>query len=121
METREKRTIMIRVLDDLRAILSDELPLLEGVQRIAAAGTKLRTQGSVPASFLFLMGIASETDDLPIGQDRQNWNAKALAKKDVEAARYLMGVRLDILRECRNMREWLEQELGALEGDPVEE
>ena len=34
------------------------------------------------------VGIDSETDDLPIGEVRKHWALDALAKKDLEIARY---------------------------------
>jgi hypothetical protein len=40
--------------------------------------------------------IDSEIDDLPIGKEREHWNAAALAEKDKQIEEYLIRVRTDL-------------------------
>lgn len=38
---------------------------------------------------LVIRGVESETDDLPIGNERLHWNPAALAAQDAEKERYI--------------------------------
>ena len=49
------------------------------------------------------MGIASETDDLPVGEVRTLWASSALKEKDVEIARAEELYRADFLETCRRI------------------
>ena len=49
------------------------------------------------------MGIASETDDLPVGEVRKLWASSALKEKDVEIARAEELYRADFLETCRRI------------------
>ena len=51
----------------------------------------------------FVMGIASETDDLPVGEVRKLWASSALKEKDVEIARAEELYRADFLETCRRI------------------
>ena len=61
----------------------------------------LRKQLShVPADVLnTFIGVASETDELPIGSERKHWSIGALKLKDIEAAHYRGQVN-DVVREA---------------------
>jgi hypothetical protein len=45
------------------------------------------------ADVLFLKGVSSECDDLPLGSERQYWAPEALREKDALAASYETRIR----------------------------
>jgi len=49
----------------------------------------------------FIIGIASETDHLPVGEVRKLWAPYALEEKDVEIARAEELYKADFLETCR--------------------
>jgi len=61
-----------------------------GLIEASRALSVIQFEFDAPLSELFqpFIAIASETDDLPVGQVRREWNASALAIKDIQIARY---------------------------------
>jgi hypothetical protein len=57
--------------------------------------------------------IESESDGLPIGPERQYWNREALARKDVEIARYEAACRPLALAACERILKALTDTEGA--------
>ena len=53
--------------------------------------------------FLPFVGIDSETDHLPIGEERQHWNPEALRERDVEIERSQEHWRDYALDACRKL------------------
>ncbi|MCX7621991.1 MAG: hypothetical protein N2037_14260 [Acidimicrobiales bacterium] len=49
------------------------------------------------------VGVASEVDDLPIGDERSFWSANALRQKDEEAADYRGRVQASVERALRRL------------------
>jgi len=49
------------------------------------------------ADFLFLTGVSSECDELPLGTERQYWAPESLREKDLRAQFYEERIREDIL------------------------
>jgi hypothetical protein len=49
----------------------------------------------------FIIAVASETDDLPVGEVRNLWAPYSLREKDVEIARAEELYRADFLETCR--------------------
>jgi Protein of unknown function (DUF2489) len=81
-----------------RAMLEGQLDLIDGVRRL----TKLRLDMPDPEwdAFDGIRGVESETDDLPIGEERAFWNTKALAEKDADRQEYVEKVRRAVLEAC---------------------
>ncbi len=53
--------------------------------------------------FLTFVAIDSETDDLPIGQQREHWATKALQEKDVEIKRCENLYQQNAIQACKNI------------------
>ena len=81
-----------------RAMLAGRLELIDGVRRI----TKLRANMPDPDGAVFdvIRGVDSETDDLPVGEERALWDSKALAEKDIVRQEYVEKVRAVVLDAC---------------------
>lgn len=68
-----------QVVETAQSMLDGQLSFLIGSRRLAALRHEVDVAGS-DADFLIFVGIASETDDLPLGEVRQYWSAQALAR-----------------------------------------
>jgi hypothetical protein len=65
--------------------------------------------------FETFVGVDSETDDLPVGPVRAEWNPAVLALKDIEIARCERQYRSVVLKACRE----LIQKLCPAESEPL--
>jgi hypothetical protein len=81
-----------------RAMLDGQLELIHGVRRL----TKLRVNMPDPDwdAFDVIRGVESETDDLPIDEERALWDSKALDEKDAIRREYVEKVRPAVLEAC---------------------
>jgi hypothetical protein len=76
-----------KVVAIARELLAGHVGVLEAARRISALrGDRVQLDEFHP-DFVTFLGIDSETDDLPLGEDRANWAPDALAQKDLEIAR----------------------------------
>jgi hypothetical protein len=90
-ETTTSLAVEREIVNIARRLLDGEYPLFEACHRIAA----LRWRLPNPDDPLFdtFVAIACETEDLPLGDQRQYWDSPALKRKDDEAAAYAKKVR----------------------------
>jgi hypothetical protein len=79
-------------------MLAGELNLVEGSRKI----TRLRLMIADPDDRIFdtIRGVESETDHLPIGDERVHWATDALGEKDQALQSYIDTVRDHILESC---------------------
>jgi hypothetical protein len=85
--TDEEKTELARTADQ---ILAGKIDLLEGCRQLV----RLHRLSGAPDSeaILTILGIESETDSFPIGQERELWATPALAASDRERDEYLKRV-----------------------------
>lgn len=89
-----------------RRVLRDGYdPLL--ASRELAAVTRQLTQIPHEVRRVF-EGVASETDELPLGRERVNWSLEALLEKDPEASAYREQVRAVVGEACQLLLNALE-------------
>ncbi len=62
-------------------------------------------------ALLSFVGVASEVDDLPIGNERDLWNSNMLAAKDRQLADYESRIREQTLADCSAIEALLTAEL----------
>jgi hypothetical protein len=88
-----------QVLDLVRQAQTGEVGLLLAVREIRAILRDLADLEKKPesADLLFLTGVWSQCDHLPLGSERQYWAPDSLREKDAEAASYTAQVRDDVL------------------------
>lgn len=73
------KSVRQEVVDVAKAMMSGELQFLEGARRLSA----LRHEAAVredDADFLTFVGIASETDEFPLGRVRKEWPDEVLQR-----------------------------------------
>ena len=72
-------------------VLDGKVDLVSGCRRILAY--RSRISGIADETWDVFVAIASETDDFPVGDVRDTWDADALAAKDADVAAYVEEVR----------------------------
>jgi hypothetical protein len=88
------------------AILAEKIDIIEGCVQIAADVNRAELYFDKDLS-LFI-GIDSEADDLPTRPRRQQCNAEALRKKDIEIARWKIACREPVFAARRKLIERFE-------------
>ncbi len=79
-------TIRQKMVESARAMLDGKLSYIEGARQIC----RLRWDAKIPdfdADIMAFVGIDSETDALPLGDERQNWLRDSLVKLQPEIER----------------------------------
>lgn len=82
--------------------------VIKGSMGIIAASRKLRNLHyqmfqNVDDDFCVFIGIESETDDLPVGDERQYWDVAVLSEKDKEIAEYEDKVVKAVVESCKKL------------------
>ena len=95
------KTASEKVVALARSVLSGDTGIAEGSRQLAAWRFDVGAEND--PDFLFFVGVASETDDLPIGPVRQHWNPGALRVKDAELAAYEAKVEQKAFEVCRSL------------------
>ena len=86
-----------------QAVLVGDVSIFEGVEHLAGIGHRLVRDFWNDPDFSVLGAVNSETDGLPVGQERAHWDPIALAVKDREIADYESKVRDAVLAACRSI------------------
>jgi len=97
-----------RVKDVATAMLDGRITVIAAVREL---GSLAHTDAIADVEDRrFIIGVESETDDLPVGEVRKLWAASALVIKDIEVARCENLYKARFLEVCRRIA-----------GSPVEE
>jgi hypothetical protein len=82
------------------SIVNGEIGIVEGVRILVQNQNAL---GLPEQDVLTLIGIESETDDIPIGEIRLRWSDTALKEKDAEKDLYEEKVKDQVVTICKKM------------------
>ena|SRR5579883_27559 len=97
-----------RLLAVVRGILASSIGITEGSHLLVSISYE--PGASWRSEMIVFEGIASETDDLPVGTVRQFWNPDALASKDLERTAYEARMRGRALEACRSLAKRLSED-----------
>jgi hypothetical protein len=92
----------LEVVETARDILTHKLGLIEGARRLVRLRPFVTTDDLDP-DFIPFIYVDSETDALPVGDERQYWASEALQKKDIEIQRAEEFYRKDIDEACETL------------------
>jgi hypothetical protein len=94
----EQRKAMVHVA---RQILDGKVGIVAGAREL----TRLRfpSRAELDSDILVFVGIDSETDHLPLGNVRRQWNAEVLKVKDEELKCYEDRVKERAFSACKNL------------------
>jgi hypothetical protein len=91
-----------RVAEIADQMLGGKLGVIEGARLLSGLRHAVEVADNDP-DFVVFVAIDSETDHLPVGGQRQLWNAEALKRKDSEIARAEAEAKEDSIEACRNL------------------
>lgn len=77
--------------------------MIEGCRMLVRHRVEL--ERIAPDAFAVIVGVESETDDLPVGLQRSQWSSEALEVKDRQRDVYLRSVQEPLLAACRAIRD----------------
>ena len=92
----------------IRAMLKGDIDLLYGCRRLVRLQHLVRETHS--EAWLTIVGIESETDDLPLGDQKLPWSPDMLKEKEREAKAYLDKVEPILLKACQELLARFENE-----------
>jgi hypothetical protein len=88
-----------------RSILRGETSVILGSRRLASLAHELVSDWRLGEEFVVFGALASESDHLPSGPERQYWSESALAREDQNIARLETRYRSEVLQACRKVIE----------------
>jgi hypothetical protein len=79
-----------RILQLVNDATEGKIGLLLAVRQIVPVlhGSQSIEKRIKPEDFNFLVGVSSECDELPLGDERQHWAPESLREKDLQANEY---------------------------------
>ena len=84
-----------------QGVISGETGIILGCRRLQAYRFDLASEHDV--DFMLFVGVDSQTDHLPVDEERQNWSSEALVRKDLEIAEAEKDFRDDVLSACHRI------------------
>jgi hypothetical protein len=87
-----------RAIDVARRLISGKVGVIEGCRELSSL--KYAFGDSFTQDFRPFVAIDSETDHLPVGTVRREWNPNALARKDNEIAKCEELYRPQVIEDC---------------------
>ncbi|HEY5022357.1 MAG TPA: hypothetical protein VII30_07720 [Gemmatimonadaceae bacterium] len=100
LKTRERK---VQAVGLATSVLNGTLGIIEGARELATLGHILVDDWRVDPDFVVFGAVASETDDLPVGKDRERWEAVALVEKDAEVKSFETRMQAKMYGACRNV------------------
>lgn len=88
------------LIEIAQKMIYGEVDLIEGCRKIIKYRYKIEDSNEV---FLPFIGLDSETDDLPCGNEKKFMEAEALARKDKEKEAYLAIAKPSIIKSCQHL------------------
>ena len=82
-------------------VAAGELGIILGCRKIQAYRFELADD--LDEDFLPFIGVDSQTDHLPVDEERRNWSLEALARKDIEIADAEEHFRDEVLSACKKI------------------
>lgn len=100
---RDPQTARHEIVEIAWRAVAGEIDMLEACRGIVRRHRALEGADADDPAFTTLTAIDSETDDLPVGDERASWDPTTLTKKDDEMKRYVQRVKVPILDACRSI------------------
>ena len=91
------------IVTTARRMIAGELSLISGCRRLKILAVEVVDDWRDDHDFVIIGGVESETDHLPLEDQRANWDPTAFAEKQSEVARIEEVVREEVLGVCRSL------------------
>jgi hypothetical protein len=92
-----------QALQVAQAVLDGELGVIEGCRALADYAHDIVPDWGIDADFVIFGAVASDTDDLPLGECRRFWSARALAEADAKLDAITIAVANEVRAACVNV------------------
>lgn len=103
-----KNSLNLKILTLAKKILDLKVGIIQGCREMI--GLLSERDIDLEKYFLVFKGVESETDALPIGQIRENWNKEQLKLKDKEIEEVENYYKRHVFETCENLIKFLENE-----------
>ena len=98
-EYRESRRESL--VETAKAVINGDIGIILGSRQIHAYRFDLADD--LDDDFSLFIGVDSQTDHLPVDEERRNWSSEALSRKDLEIAEAEEFFKDDVLAACRKL------------------
>ena len=97
-----KDRLISEIVNLANEILEERIDIIEGCRRLSVLRYRIDGYND---EFPPFRGVASETDDFPIGEERNTWSSEALARMDSEREAYVIQIRKPVMQACKRLIE----------------
>src|SRR5689334_15847762 len=97
-----------QLVSTAESVLSGKVGVIEGSRLLWRLGSEW--YGDHDPDFIIFVTVDSETDHLPVDDERKNWGEEALREKDEEIAKFEALYREPVLAACKRALERFNQQ-----------
>ncbi len=90
-----------KIIEVCKKILNEEIGIIAGSRQLVSLFSQMNDSDNF--DFMLFRVIESETDHLPVGSERKNWNDEALKRKDIEISEYELARKHEVMLACQNL------------------
>lgn len=90
-----------KIVATAKDMLTGDIGIILGSRKLYSLSYELGDQRDL--DFNIFIAVDSETDHLPVDDERENWSEEALKRKDVEIAEYESCNREQVMDACRKL------------------
>ena len=88
-----------KVVAVCESIIREEIGVIVGARKLTSLGFEMF--GKHDEDFLQFAAIDSETDHLPVDNERKNWSLESLEQKDKEIEEYEIATKAEVFEACK--------------------
>lgn len=85
--------------------IAGDIGIIAACRLLRQLGDALVGDGRNDPDFLLFIAVDSETDSLPLEDQRANWDESAFESKQTEVSHYEADIREEVLKACRSLVE----------------
>jgi len=100
-----RASLISRILEIARAVVAGTGEIIGSARELAHLLRDIGLENEDKNLVQLFVAIDSETDHLPVGPERTNWNPDSLKARDSEIAEYQVAFREDVLAACKKLIE----------------
>ena len=98
-----RAAVISQIVDIAKGALAGTVSILQAARELAELLSEAGVEDDEGELVNLFKTIDSETDHLPLGSQRQQWDAVSLKRKDSEIVEYERAFREEVLRACRTL------------------
>jgi len=86
-----------------RRVIAGDLRIIEGCRQLTRLGHHVVENWMRDPDFVVFVGLESETDHLPLEEERADWNPASFEAQQAEVARFEEAARDEVMAACRSV------------------